>query len=151
LFVLLPVPGTTINGKYRMQVAGIYAGISPTSISYITTSDVFNTMLIDTSDAFIDCLISQSIVYYPAGGGTRTIDAIVDYAGIGGLSGVPHGSATMITISVKNSDSEGIATDEVDIGGDYVLVPDRVGKDAQSKRLTGIANEDSGMVMYEVR
>jgi len=112
----------------------------------------FQTELIDTAEKFLDTLGSEAIVYLPAGGGERPIDAIVNRDPPAELGDAPHGHSPLAIIAVRNNATDGISSAELDIGGgDKVRYAIRLGKTPQDRRITGIISQDAGMLRLEVR
>lgn len=82
---------------------------------------------------------------------SRVIRAIVRRERPTDTGGAPHGRSPQIVITVANSTLTGIATSEVDLGRDMIMIPVRRGQTPQSRRITAIIAEDAGMVTYEVQ
>jgi len=108
-------------------------------------------MLASESLTFLVTLGGEEITYLPAGGGSRTIDAIVNRDQPTELGDAPHGHAPLAVIVVRNDATAGISSAEVDTGGDQVRLAVRLGKDPQDRRITKIISQDSGMMQLEVR
>lgn len=108
-------------------------------------------MLATESELFIDNLGAEAIIYLPAAGGSRAIDALVNREQPAETGDAPHGHAPLLTIVVINSATTGISSDEVDCGGDKVELPVRLGETAQERLIAGIISQDSGMMKLEVR
>lgn len=81
----------------------------------------------------------------------RTISALVNRQGVEDLEGAPEGKAPVLHITVLNSATAGIASYEVDISGDKISVPVRLGETAQEMRITKILSQDAGMLKLELR
>ena len=111
----------------------------------------FQQELIDSAESFLNTLGSEAIIYLPAGGGERPIDAIVDRDQPAELGDAPHGHAPLAVIAIRNDETEGISSAELDTGGDKVRYAVRLGKDPQDRRITGIISQDAGMLRLEVR
>lgn len=111
----------------------------------------FQQELIDSAEEFLDTLGGEEIVYLPAGGGGRTIKAIVNRDQPAELGDAPHGHAPLAIIAVRNDETDGISSAEIDTGGDKVRYAVRLKKTPQDRRITGIISQDSGMLRLEVR
>lgn len=112
----------------------------------------FQQELIDSAEEFLDTLGGEEITYLPAGGGSRTINAIINRDQPAELGDAPHGHAPLAVIVVRNDSTEGISSDEIDIGGgDKVQYAVRLKKTPQARRITKIISQDSGMLRLEIR
>lgn len=54
-------------------------------------------------------------------------------------------------VHVYNNSTDGIASDEIDTGGDMIELPPRDGKEAESRTITDIVSQDHGMLVLECR
>ncbi len=113
-------------------------------------SNEFDQELIDTASEFLT-VMGEAVTYYPIGGGSREITAIVNRHGPAGLEGAPHGSAPELSINVANDATTGISSDEVDTMKDEVNVAVRIGETAQRRLITEILSQDAGMMELELR
>lgn len=113
-------------------------------------SDVFDKTLELSADSFFLLPDTETITYFPASGSSRQIKAVVDRPGpeqIGDFSGVQRDS---IEILVRNSSAYGIASTEVDTGGDKVQIGIRVNRRPIMMRIVEILGQDAGMVNLKV-
>lgn len=55
------------------------------------------------------------------------------------------------TITVANNSTDGISSDELDVGGDQIAIAPRVGETAVRKSIIRLISHDAGMVVVEVR
>ena len=92
---------------------------------------------------------AESIVYRPLSGIPRTIQALVTRGSPESMQ--PHGVAPRFTIMVRNNHRYGIASDEIDTGGDCVDVAERYGETAETRSIASIMSHDPGMLTIEVR
>lgn len=114
---------------------------------------------INTDAATIFCNtdeFAETVTYYPhqyygdTARDPRTISAVVF-----------RQSATVINedggevvryiyeVHVANDSDVGIASDELDLGGDQIELPPRDGKDAERKAVTRLMFQDNGMLVLE--
>jgi len=116
-----------------------------------TYENEFDEQLSADSQFFLDEW-GVTIAYKPAGGGSRTIVAILDYGQITQLPGMPAANSGTVTMTVANSSTIGISSSEIDRGGDKVSIPWPNEKSAlQDRRVTKIISQDAGMMTLEVR
>jgi len=80
----------------------------------------------------------------------RTISAIVNRRQPAGI-GASHGNAPLLEITVANDSTDGISSDEINLGQNLVSLPVRIGEAAQDRRIAKILGMDSGMMKLEVR
>ena len=91
----------------------------------------------------------ESITYRPLDGIPRTIQALVTRGSPESMQ--PHGIAPKFTIMVRNDHRHGIASDEIDTGGDRVDIAERYGEMAETRSLASIMSHDPVMLTIEVR
>lgn len=104
----------------------------------------------NTADEIIETLGGETVTYYnEARGVSREITAIVEEKEPEELSGVPHGNAPVFIVSVKNSSTEGISSDEIDLGTDLIELIVRAG--TQYRKIAKIIKQDAGMMTLMVR
>lgn len=95
-------------------------------------------------------VFGETVTYKPDGGSPRQITAVVhrgrpDLVGLDGVS-------PLLTVHVQNDDTDGISSDEIDIGaGDAITVAERIGETARDHRITKILQQDEGMLELELR
>jgi len=110
----------------------------------------FNDQLTVDADQFTS-IAGVSMVYKPAGGGTRSITGIIIYDGTAPLPGF---DATTLSfgISVKNDSTHGISSDELSEGGkDKIAIEPRIDLAAMDRPITRIISQDAGMLQLAVR
>lgn len=110
----------------------------------------FDQVLIDTAADYL-AVFGETVTYWPAGGGSRSITAVVNHERPEGLDGAPHGSAPLLAIEVANDSTSGISSNEVDTGGDKVELAVRIGETAQKRLIKKIISQDAGMMRLELR
>jgi len=121
------------------------------TVSFSSTAEGdFESDLADNADELLTAF-GETVYYLPNGGGSREILGIIDYEGVSALSGTPFGTGPAINVTVKNDDTDGISTSEIDIGKDLITISTRIGKATENRRLVSIISEDAGMVTLEVR
>ena len=91
----------------------------------------------------------ESIVYYAGGTGAgRTIDAIIERdVQVITDAGIP---ALQTLITVRDSETLGISSTEVNSGRDKVTVSLRVGETPQLRQVGRVLSTDNSMVQFEV-
>ena len=99
----------------------------------------------------MDGLGASTITYRPRGGGSRSIEAIIEYPGPAAISGLSGGSRPIMDIYVKNDSTTGIASAEVDTGGDKLDVPIRFGLTVKRMRITRIFAQDKAILHIQAQ
>lgn len=111
----------------------------------------FDDELIATSPEFLT-VFGESVKYKPkAGGDPRTITAVVRRGRPEELEGAGYGHSPLTTIFVENNNATGIASDEIDTGGDIVEYAVRIGEEVEDRRITKVTQQDAGMLELELR
>ena len=98
----------------------------------------------------LEGLSAKQIVYYPRSGGSRTIEAIVEYLGPQQVAGLAGGSRPQMDVYVRNNSATGISSAQVDTGGDKLDVPLRYGKSAKKVRINEVIAQDKAMLKLRV-
>lgn len=102
------------------------------------------TVFCNTSD------FAEAVTYYPRGGGSRSINAVVSREQIatfgpdGGQINLPS-----FQVHVANSATTGISSSELNMGGDEIELPPRDGKTAVRKQIMQLLIQDHGMLVLE--
>jgi len=100
----------------------------------------------------MDGLGAKTITYLPRGGGSRNIEAIIEYPGPGAIGGMASsGSRPIMDIYIENSSTSGISSAEVDTGGDKLDVPLRFGLTAARVRITRIVAQDKAVLHIQAQ
>jgi len=90
---------------------------------------------------------TEAVVYRPAGGTARTIDALVRR---GRREQAVNATKAGIEIAVLNDATLGIAPASMNKGSDQVDVAERFGGSPQSRRFTEIVEQDADWATLEV-
>jgi len=91
----------------------------------------------------------ETVTYKPRSGKPRAIKAVVDRSPPAPVE--PGAIAPLATITVANDQHEGIASDQLDTGGDEVDMAVRVGAEPTTRTITALLDQDDGMITLEVR
>lgn len=110
-------------------------------------SDIFDDTIAAAAESFFLLPGSETVTYYPAVGAGRQISAVVSRTEPDQIPGVEGGSFTGPTVLVRNDPAEGIASDEVDTGGDKIECSKRVGNMPKILRILEIINQDAGLML----
>ncbi len=97
---------------------------------------------------------SESVTYHPAGGGPdRAVVAVVDRQLPQPVDEVPGTSRPLsyCVLVVANSAVTGIASTELNTGGDEISVPARQGGAAVRRRIASLIDQDAGLLTLEVQ
>jgi len=112
-------------------------------------STTFDRTLISAADSFFLLPGSETVVYKPKSGSPRQIKAVVSRSLAAEIPGVNGGSVPKFEVLVKNDDSAGIASDELDTGGDKIEMAKRVADIPKTLRLVELLNHDAGLCRIE--
>ena len=110
-------------------------------------SDAFSQTLQAAAESFFLLPGAQWVTYVPRTGAARRIRAVVRRGGPENMPGIADGSRPMFEVLVKNDDTEGIASDAIDTGGDKIQMGLRINNIPKTVRLTEILNHDAGMML----
>ena len=102
-------------------------------------SDVFDDTLAAAAGSFFLLPGVETVTYFPVIGSARQISAVVTRSEPGRLP--------VINALVMNSETEGIASEDVDTGGDEIECAKRVGKKPKRLRITEVLNQDAGLML----
>ena len=91
---------------------------------------------------------AEVITYLPRHGDARSINAVVIRDAIQDSDGIVMPSWT---VNVANDSTHGIASTEIDIGGDQVMLPPRDGEPAKTRTIQHILIQDHGMLVLQVQ
>jgi len=114
-----------------------------------TSVNEFDQSAINASPEMIT-IMGEPVTFFPDGGGSRSILAIIDRGGQAALPSM-RGNAPMTTITVMNNSTTGISSAEINVDCDKVSLALRRGKLPQQRIITKILYEDAGMLQMEVR
>lgn len=96
---------------------------------------------------------AESVVYLPRGGGAnRTFDAVVFREQMALVN--EDGSQTIAPVfyvHVPNDSTDGIASEELDVGGDKIRFAVRDGLTVSDRSITQLVTIDNGMLVIECR
>jgi len=102
-------------------------------------SDVFDDTLASAAGSFFLLPGTETVTYYPASGDSRQISAVITRS--------EPGRMPVVNALVMNSETEGIASDLVDTGGDKIECAKRVGEKPGLLRITEVLNHDAGLML----
>ena len=94
---------------------------------------------------------AESIVYYKRNGRSRKIKAVVMREALGILPEDGDVVYPMFEVHVANSEDDGIASDELDLGGDQLEFPTRIGQPTMRRSIMKLLSHDEGMLVLECR
>lgn len=137
---------------YSQIEDGTYTEPAAAAIVTLAQADVnkFDAQLISEVQIFLNTF-GVTVTYQSAGGGSRSIKAIINREGNQALDSVPHGNSPITSMTVANSSTIGISSSELDTGGDKVMIAVRIGQTPQNRRITKIISQDAGMMTLEIR
>lgn len=89
----------------------------------------------------------ETITYYPLGGGSREIQAVVQRNGIVEVAG---GKSPMAMVMTLNDATDGITSAEIDRGGDEIDYPVNIGEATARRKVKEMPSQTAGMIILEV-
>lgn len=113
-------------------------------------SDAFDKTLEMSADSFFLLPDTEFVTYFPASGDSRRIQAVVNRLGPEQIEAL-GGGRQVSEVLVKNSSTDGIASTEVDTGGDKIKMAPRAGSVPVMMRITKILSQDAGMIKLKVQ
>ncbi len=94
---------------------------------------------------------AESIVYYKRNGRSRKINAVVEREDSLQLPKASDLVTPLFRVRAPNDEAEGIASDELDLGGDQIGLSPRVGEPAERRSIVRLVEHDEGMLVLECR
>lgn len=95
---------------------------------------------------------AEQVVYLPKGGGSRTILAVVEREPPTLMDDAGNILSPSFMIYVANSNVAGIASNEIDTGGDRIQITNRVNEVAKKTcTIMRMIDNDDGMLQIAVR
>lgn len=94
---------------------------------------------------------AESVVYYKRNGLSRTINVVVMREAFAINPEDGDTITPVFEIQVANDPTNGIASDELNIGGDMISFAVRVGRHAERRSITRLIQHDEGMLVLECR
>jgi len=93
----------------------------------------------------------ERVTYHPFGGVARSIDAIVERQQIQVLPEDGDNNTPVFLVQVYNASPNGIKSDELNIGGDAIEFPVRIGEQPSLRRVVRLLSHHGGVVNLECR
>ena len=107
-------------------------------------------MIEDDASLFVSTTeFGESVIYRTRSGTARTINAVVFRQTAEVISEDENRVVPVFEVHVINNSSTGIATSEIDLGGDTLDIADRVGKTARPRSIIQLGEQDEGMVVLQ--
>ena len=97
-------------------------------------------------DATFDGLSYDTITYYPRNGGSRSVNATLEFLGAEDTGTLMDSKRPVVDVFVKNNSSGGISSAEVDTGGDKIEVPLRYGLSVRKIRIIDIVGQEKALM-----
>ena len=94
---------------------------------------------------------AEPVVYYKENGKARHINAVVIRDALAILPEDGDAITPVFEVHVANDVDEGIASDELNLGGDQIAFPVRVGKPPERRSVIRLIEHDNGMIRLECR
>jgi len=94
---------------------------------------------------------AEAVTYYKENGKARHINAVVIRDALAILPEDGDTITPVFEVHVANDVDEGIASDELNLGGDQIAFPVRVGKPPERRSVIRLIEHDNGMIRLECR
>ncbi len=94
---------------------------------------------------------AEPVTYYKRSGVARDINAVVIREALAILPEDGDAVTPVFEVHVHNNATTGIASDELNLGGDSISFAVRVGQPVSQRSITKLLGHDEGMVMLECR
>lgn len=94
---------------------------------------------------------AEPVTYYKANGKARKINAIVVRDALAILPEDGDTITPVFEVYVANDVDEGIASDELNLGGDQIAFSVRVGKPVERRSVVKLLAHDNGMLILQCR
>lgn len=108
--------------------------------------DTFDQTLRAAAPSFFLLPGCEWVTYRPVLGSSRRIQAVVTRNEAAGPPGIGGGSGPSLEITVKNENVSGIASDQINTGGDQIEIAPRVGEPPRWVRIAEILDQDAGLM-----
>ena len=113
--------------------------------------DPFDETLQLSADSFFLLPNTELITYFPAGGESRQIRAVVHRPGPEPIDGFAGVSRESVELLVKNHATEGILSSQLNTGGDKVEAGMRDSRRPVKLRIVEILGQDAGMLRLKAQ
>lgn len=107
-------------------------------------NDCYERVLKQASDSFFSLPGAGYVTYYPKSGSARRIRAVIE------RPGEMEAGREVVLILVKNSTTSGIASAQINTGGDKVEVSQRDNKRPIRMKIAEILNHDAAMLKLKL-
>ena len=94
---------------------------------------------------------AEPVTYYKADGKARKINMVVNRDALAILPEDGDTVTPVFELYGANDVDEGIASDELNLGGDQIAFPVRVGKPPERRSVIRLIEHDNGMIRLECR
>ena len=94
---------------------------------------------------------AETVTYYPRSGLPRDILAVVVREQLAILPEDGDNVIPIFEVHVINTSAEGIASDKLNLGGDQLEFPVRVGQPKKRRTITKLLGHDEGILVLECR
>ena len=111
-----------------------------------------STIISDVATVFTNTNdFAETVLYRPLGGATRSISAVVFRQVAELISDAENRLVTVFEVHIKNDGCSGIATSELNLGGDQIDIAERIGKAAKPRAIVQVIDQDEGMLVLQCR
>ena len=94
---------------------------------------------------------AEDVVYYPYSGEPRSISVVIERQQVQLNPEDGDTLSPVFIVHVANNATEGISSDELNVGGDAIEIAVRVGEQPQMRRVMRLLGHDEGMIDLECR
>lgn len=95
--------------------------------------------------------MGEEVIYKPAGGGTRSVRAVVEREVPGAIPELTRSVAPSLIVTLLDSNTEGISRSELNAGGDLLSVRVKAGGPFEDRAIGTVEIQDGGMLRLQVR
>ena len=112
-------------------------------------ADTFDATLQAAAPAFFQLPGAEVVTYFPRSGNSRQIKAVVTRTEAEPAPAADGLVAPVFEVLVRNDSTAGIASDELDTGGDKIEMAVKVGDRPRQLRLARLINHDAGLCLIK--
>lgn len=112
---------------------------------------VFNNLFKQQGFSLMLNQFGEDVIYCKYDGSERKVCAVVDRNPVASLEGVEYALTEEVTVTVANCKTNGIAANEIDVGGDFILVGKRTGRKPSRLAVVAVDLDGGGTVTIRLR
>jgi hypothetical protein len=93
----------------------------------------------------------ESVIYYPAAGGSRSITAMVLRDELSAIAELGDVQGQAVIVRVLNDSTSGISSSEIETGGDEIAVALRLGEAVARRAIVRVQADSTGLLRLLVQ